>query len=229
MFVARQPPRQSGSQEETLLAAGVPPRRDPAAAVVGRYAREADQRDDLLPAGKHASGQVESQDRHPKRPFGLTWVVFYWVLTGATYIIMGSVLTVVTGLLAPALAGGPAAGLLGELKREGATALVLAELGGLFIFHYGLLSLVACYGLWTFRKWGIVLARAMAAVNVVLAVVGLIASIVSHVGILAGVVGLVISTVIMAYLFAGAPGFFDRVRQYLRADRLRENIWQGYE
>lgn len=211
-----------------MLAAGAPRQQDPAAA--GGLAREADQRQDLPPPGRPAPADLESHGPGPKRPFGLTWVVFYWVFVGASCIIGGSLLTVMTGVLAGAVEG--SGGLFGDLKqaqRQSATILVFMEFGGLLTFHYGLLTLVACYGLWTFRKWGIVLGRAMAIAGVVFSVIGVIASVASHAGIFASVVGLAISSVILAYLFAGPPGFYTRLRQYLRANRLREDMWQGYE
>ena len=226
MFVARQPQPQSAQQEETLLAAGAPRQRDPAA--VGGLARKADQRHDLPPTGQPAPNGLESGGPGPKRPFGLTWVVFYWILMGAISIIGGSSLTVMTGALAGAVRGNNNP--FGEVRQAGqsAAALELLSFVGLVLFHYGLLTLVACYGLWTFRRWGFILARATAVAGVVLSLIAVVFNIVYLTGILAGVVGLIISVVILVYLFIG-PGFSAQIRQHLRLDRLQEGVWQGYE
>ena len=228
MFVARQPQPQSAQQEETLLAAGAPRQRDPAAATMGRPGREANQRQDLPPAGRPAPADLESRVPGPKRPFGLTWVVFYWILMGAISIIGGSALTVMTGALAGAVRGNNNP--FGEVRQAGqsAAALELLSFVGLVLFHYGLLTLVACYGLWTFRRWGFILARATAVAGVVLSLIAVVFNIVYLTGILAGVVCLIISVVILVYLFIG-PGFSAQIRQHLRLDRLQEGVWQGYE
>ena len=59
---------------------------------------------------------------------------------------------------------------------EAAIATELMGLVGLLWFHYGLLLELACYGLWTYRRWGPSLAKIMAVVNVIGSLIGLVAA-----------------------------------------------------
>jgi len=92
------------------------------------------------------------------------------------------------------------------------------------LFHYGLLLLVACYGLWTFRKWGISLARGLAIVFVLLNILALIITLVNRTGIVACVAGVFISVCIMVYLY-GSANLRDRLHRYIRTDGLQGSEW----
>jgi len=184
------------------------------------------------PAGPEETAQSrgEVHGNTAKRPFGLTWLVFYWVLWGAACIVLGSVLFSASSFL-----GGAASALserggfgMGHEMGQSAAQMEFSSLVGLGIFHYGLLTLVACYGLWTFRRWGFALARAVAVVAVLVSLTGLVVSIAYRTGILAGIVGLIVSAVILAYVFVG-PGLFAQVRQRVNLSRLPKGGWQDYE
>jgi hypothetical protein len=155
-----------------------------------------------------------------QKPFGLVWVVFYWIFAGVIClpggyfvtwlgITMSSTNAIIQGMFG-------SRGFLGSPFGMPALATALLELLGLLVFHYGLLLLVACYGLWTFRKWGLSLARGMAIAFVVLNLVVIIISLVCRAGIMASLVGLVISAGILVYLY-GSANLRDRLQEYIRA------------
>ena len=198
---------------------------------------------DVLVAGAKATpepawdapgaAQVVSSATGPKRPFGLVWVVFYWILGGLACLVGGYVLSMMGGALGGAI--GKAGDMLDldsrdlrELSRAGGLAMALLELIGLLLFHYGLLLIVACYGLWTFRRWGLVLARGLAIASVVLNVIVLIVALVTRAGIVVGMAGLVISAGILVYLY-GSANLRDRLQRYLGSGRSRGGEWGRYE
>ena len=163
-----------------------------------------------------------------ERPFGLVWVVFYWIIAGVVCLPAGYVLGAMGGAL-----GGTAeitGGMFGSRGFTSAGALVgaLFELLGLLLFHYGLLLLVACYGLWTFRRWGLSLARGLAVASVVLNVVVFIISLISRAGIVATLVGAVTSVGILVYLY-GSDNLRDRLQRYTRNGGLQGGEWNQYK
>ncbi len=182
------------------------------------------------PATELAEFSVVSPGIGAKRPFGLVWVIFFWVIQGLGLIALGVALSVAMGAL-----GGASGSSRGfdpfNLDRGPAGGAVLAVLGiefaGVLLFHYGLLLLVACYGLWTFRRWGVPLARALAIVGVVLGLIILIVSIVSRAGVVAGVVGLLANAAILVYLYGRLD--VSALRKYLRTPGAGEGMWKGYE
>jgi uncharacterized membrane protein (DUF2068 family) len=141
------------------------------------------------------------------------FVVFYWAFAGALLLVGGYVLAVMGGALGGALGGArdifDSSGLR-DLTRAGALAMALVEFVGLLAFFLGLLTLVACYGLWTFRRWGLSLARGLALAYFAMNVVTLIIGIVIGAQIVTGVVCLVISSGILVYLY-GKTGLGGRV------------------
>ena len=106
--------------------------------------------------------------------------------------------------------------------------MALMEFIGLLLLHYGLLLMVACYGLWTFRRWGLSLARGLAIASLALNVIVLIITMVTRAGIVAGVAGLVVSAGILVYLY-GSANLRDRLQRYLRGGRLQRGEWQTFE
>ena len=158
-----------------------------------------------------------------KRPFGLVWVVFYWIISGAVGMAYGIVLCIMAGLggsVSSELSRG-----LGSLAREPARGIALFEfvgLLGLLLFHYGLLLLVAGYGLWTNRRWGLVLARPLAIASVVLGAIALTSCIMNRAVIVASAVNLIVSVRILLYLYghSSLPGLF---RRFLPGPSARED------
>jgi uncharacterized protein YbaR (Trm112 family) len=164
-----------------------------------------------------------------QRPFGLVWVVFYWVIWGVGCLVMGYMLATMGGVM-----GGVrsmtqdmfgSGGFRGP-GRESALATVLLEFAGLLIFHVGLLTIVTCYGLWTSRKWGLSLARGLAIAYVVLNLIGFVVSLVSRTGIVMCLVGLAISGGILFYLY-GKAGLRNRLQQSL-GNRLEGGNWHEF-
>jgi uncharacterized membrane protein (DUF2068 family) len=161
--------------------------------------------------------QVSPFTTGPKRPFGLVWIVFYWIIGGLGCVVAGYVLAVAAGASGAAVGG--ARGIfdssdLRELSRAGGLLSALLDFVALLLVHYGLLLMVACYGLWTFRRWGLSLARGLAIASVVLNVIILIITLVTRAGIVSGVTGLVISAGILVYLW-GSDNLRGRMQRYL--------------
>ena len=82
------------------------------------------------------------------------------------------------------------------------------------MFHCGIFSLVVCYGLWTFRKWGLSLAKILAIINVAMGLIGVIVAIVTCAGMVINIVQLVVSSGIVVYLY-GSAELSGRAQQYL--------------
>jgi hypothetical protein len=165
----------------------------------------------------------------PRRPAGLVWVVFYLSIAGVLWMIGGFVLTFGGSFL-----GGIAGAMddFGPRRSGGAVGSVIAEAlgaGGLILFHLGLLTEVACYGLWTFRRWGLSLAKIVADIYALLSLIGLLAAIIMRAGIVSGLVGFAISVGIVVYLY-GSSNLSDRVQQvFSRVRQAGDHHWDGYQ
>ena len=149
----------------------------------------------------------------PARPPGLVWIVFYWAISGAGLILYGIAGCLLTGLL-----GGAVSGASSLVPRQvGPVPALLVELAGfvaLLVLHAGLLTEVACYGLWKRRRWGITLGRGLAILYMVFCLIGLVIAIVVRAGIVMSLVGLLINLRILMYLFE-VPSLLSRLRQVL--------------
>jgi DNA-directed RNA polymerase subunit RPC12/RpoP len=166
-----------------------------------------------------------------KRPFGLVFVVFYWILSGALQLIAGCVIAGLGGAMGGALGGARDAfgsSGIGDLAGKGAMLMALFELVGLTVFFLGLLTLVACYGLWTFRAWGLSLARKLAIAYVAISGLGLILSLATRAGIVTAVVTSGISVGILVYLY-GSAALRDRLQRYVRGRQLQGVEQQMFE
>ncbi len=166
-----------------------------------------------------------------QRPFGLVWVVFYWIINGLLAIPLGYIIACM----------GSALGGTNEMTRNmfgsrgfgesgGTPALAAAflEFIGLLVFHFGLILLVACYGLWTYRKWGLSLARGLAVASFALNVLIFILGIISRAGIVAGLIGMVISAGILVYLY-GYADLRERLKGYIPTGGLQGGSWEQYK
>lgn len=178
--------------------------------------------------------QVPPSATGPKRPFGLVWVVIYWIISGAGCM-LGGLLYVVMGSVLGGMAAG--AGDIGDIfdsrdlrQLTGTARLVSEGVGflGILIFHYGMLLMVACYGLWTSRRWGLSLARGLAVASVGLNVITVIITLITRVGIVASLVSMVISAGILVYLY-GSANLRDRLQRYLRGGRLQGGERETFE
>ncbi len=167
----------------------------------------------------------------PGKPFLLVFVVFYWVIGGFGCFIIGSLVSSMAGLL-----GGVLGGALGEvisapdLHRLGAQEYAflvhaLVDLIGVALWLYGVLLLVASYGLWTLRKWGLKLARVLAIVSLVLNVLVLIGSMILRTGFVSALAGAAISLCIAVYLYQGV-NVLAQVRDRLRSSGLGDAAWR---
>lgn len=160
-----------------------------------------------------------------KRPLGIVWLVFYWVFGGVLLMLMG---------LSLQFAGGAAAGALAEIGSRGgvgaAVGVELLSLLGLLGFHVGLLMLVTCYGLWTFRKWGLSMAKVLAAVSAVMGLIGLIAALVTRGLIAVSLANALISAAIVVYLF-GSTNLSEQAQRYIAQIRSRTTTpdWKEFE
>ncbi|MCS7305789.1 MAG: hypothetical protein NZ602_11875 [Thermoguttaceae bacterium] len=160
----------------------------------------------------------------PHRPVGLVWIVFYWTISGVAWMVAGLLwmgIAVGLGGLAMGIQGlggtirdreVQTAGIAIRLLNEGVAALSLCA------FYLGLFTLVVCYGLWSFRKWGLTGARVLSIVYAVLAGLSLFSLIVGASVVLV-LVNLIISIWIMIY-FYGMQELSERVRRYY--DQLRQ-------
>ena len=183
-----------------------------------------------------ASGQPPESpspaETRRKRPLGLVWIVFYWLLLGVTLITAGSILSsmgYVVGTSAKsvglddllAASGGKRSSTVGG-------AMALLEFLGILMFHLGLLHAVACYGLWAYRRWGFVCARVLAIADVVLDLILLILALSSGMSVVTLLVVLLTACVILAYVWGYSPaGVFQRHLRRLRT--LGPTTWEGYD
>jgi hypothetical protein len=186
-----------------------------------------------VPTVEASSLSLVSASAAVKRPLGLVWVVFYWSVSGVVTIVGGLILYIAmstaTGFLGAASRSSRAFRQLELHEAAGAGLLLFELLGllGLLLFHYGLLLLVASYGLWTFRRWGITLARVLAIIGVVGCFIELIVAMVTRAGIVVDVVGLVTSALILVYLY-GRLNLSD-LRKYLQPPTVGQGDWKDYE
>ena len=157
-----------------------------------------------------------------QRTFGLVWVVFFWVIEGVGFLFLGPICTFIGGAKGGAIE--ITRNIFGSSGLGSALEAVLLELLGVMLFQYGLLLLVACYGLWTFRRWGLSLARGLAIIFVLLNILVLIVTLVNRTGIVTSVAGVFISVGIMVYLY-GSANLRDRLQRYIHTDGLQENEW----
>jgi hypothetical protein len=175
-------------------------------------ARKAAAAVELCDDGKHTPAQ--SPSTLPKRPVGLVWIVFYWGFTGVVAALFG---------IAVQWAGGFIGGISSVLEDSGPLrsstlpggkiAAEVAGFGGILLFHIGLITLVACYGLWTFRKWALPVAKVLAVVFGVGAFLAVIVALVVRHGIMVGLTNLAISIAVIMYLF-GSSNISERLKQY---------------
>ena len=163
-----------------------------------------------------------------KRPFGLAWIVFYWIIAEGIGSILQSFMFFLAGAMGGALAEIFEEVGLEEAERAPRVVSVLLEFAGVLLFHYGLLILVTCYGLWTFRRWGVTMGRALAIVSLVLNTIGFIICLVSRVGVVISVVSLLISLGILLYLYEH-PLLSRGLRELSRVGRLGKGMWTDYK
>jgi len=111
-----------------------------------------------------------------------------------------------------------------------AVPLEVLQLAGFAFFHVGLLMLVTCYGLWTFRKWGLTLAKVLAVIAALGQLLFFIAAIVKHAGIVESLASMIISAAILVYLF-GRAELTDRAKKYVSQLRSHTTTpdWQKFE
>jgi hypothetical protein len=165
-----------------------------------------------------------------KKPFGLVWIVFYWIIAGL-WSLGGGLISLVAGFVGSAaireIEGSRGMFSSGEMSDPG-TQTALAVFSGILSFHFGLLLLVACYGLWTFRRWGLSLARGLAIASVVLNVIVFFIIPLNRTTFLALLIGLVIGVGIVVYLY-GSTDLRDRLQRYLHGGHLQGGDWQKFE
>ncbi len=171
---------------------------------------------------------VGAAGTHPKRPAILVWIIFYWTFAGILTMFGAVLFQVWLGF-----AGGAIAAMPDELRRSAPVWLILlleaVQFLALVLFHYGVLLLVACYGLWTFRAWGLSLARILAIVSAALNLIGVVAAIVLRAAIVASLAGLVISLLVLGYLYgtSNVSQRLGRVASNLRGPGGRG--WEGFD
>lgn len=156
----------------------------------------------------------------PHRPFGLVWIVFYWVLEGLACVVSGSI-AAMTFSFVPSMflsmflhevppirsTEGRMVWWVMKIMTEGMGLLSLC------IFHLGLFTLVVCYGLWSFRAWGLRYARPLSMLYAVLG--GLFLLLIFLGGsIVILLTNLVISICIMIYFWYGLGELWERLRKY---------------
>lgn len=153
-----------------------------------------------------------TQPISPPRPFGLVWIIFYWICTGLGIMMMSSIriyIAINVGFFADQIP------FRLRSRPDIVTERIVIELTGalfLLMFHLGLLTLVVCYGLWFHRQWGLFWARVLSLVYAILAGLSLFT-------LLAGwpfaivLTNLLISICIVIY-FYGMTELSDRVRRY---------------
>jgi len=129
----------------------------------------------------------------------LVLLIFYWAFDGAVLVVCGYVLSLY-GVIGSGI--GSAIRELRDVPQMQwiAAAMGLVEFAGILEFCYGFLLLAACYGLWTFQQWGVLLGRRLAIVGAAWSVIFLILALCARAGIVLGIFGLVISVAILVYL-----------------------------
>jgi hypothetical protein len=168
---------------------------------------------------------TNTDDARVKRPFGIVWIVFYWVFTAITLMILG---------LTIQFAGSFAAGFQNALDSRGTVGMTLGvellSLLGLISFHVGLIMLVTCYGLWTFRKWGLSMAKVLAIMFATLSLFSFVAALVMHTQIVANLSNTVISAAVVVYLF-GSATLSEHAQRYIMQIRSRSTSpdWKRFD
>lgn len=122
------------------------------------------------------------------RPTGVTILAILAVI-GGIFGLLGGLALVGMGGLAGGLVGGAAGAALGGT----------AVIAGLIVLVIGVLDLVLAYGLWNLRPWAWQLGVVLAAVNIVIAVLGFL-RIVFYSDLTGALISIVISGVILYYL-----------------------------
>jgi uncharacterized membrane protein (DUF2068 family) len=173
--------------------------------------------------------QAPASATDAKKPFGLVWIVFYWILSGLGFLVGGFV-SMMGGLAGSATIREfeGSRGMFGssEMSEPGALAAVAVFCGILF-FHFGLLMLVTCYGLWTFRRWGLSLARGLSIACVAMCVAVFFIIPLTRTTFLAGLIALVIASGIVVYLY-GSADLRDRLHRYMGGGHLQGGDWQRF-
>jgi hypothetical protein len=179
------------------------------------------------PATELAEFSVVSPSIGAKRPVGLVWLVFYWLFAGLVLLYSGGICAGVGTFMGGGIGNAPkmfGPSNVGELGGQ----MLLMEFMGVLLFHYGLLLMVACYGLWTFRRWGLSLARGLAIAFVVVNILCFVIALVYRTGIVVSVVGVFISAGIVVYLY-GSANLRDHLQRYIRTNGLRGDAWSQYK
>ena len=163
-----------------------------------------------------------------RKPVGLVWIVFYWSLGGVAAIVVGLALSMGASFI-----GSMSQGLEDAFRSRRPDSSVIATelmgLGGLLLFHYGLLLELACYGLWTFRRWALPLAKILAVLQAVAGLIGLVAALVMRTAIVANLFGLVVSVGIVVYLY-GSSNLSERLQKvFSRVRQVDGQTWEGYQ
>jgi hypothetical protein len=183
----------------------------------------------IAPAGTPAT-VVQTPALAEGRPLGLVWIVFFFCIQGICLIGLSFALVFIGSVVGAAFAerGGSSSGHFGIGPRERALlggssspmsdgdraiASLLTDAISLSVFHFGLLLLVAGYGLWTARTWGPMLAAILSALAVLVSLVAMILALVARWGILSSIVAVVIWIGVAVYLGAGSPGRWIRLLQ----------------
>jgi len=162
-----------------------------------------------------------------KRPVGLVAIVFYWTFGGVAGILYGMGLVVVSGIMGGATQW--ASGISGsDMPLQAVVGMMLLELGALFLLFYGFCMLVTVYGLWTYQQWALPMAKRLAGVNAVLALIGLGAAMIARTGLVLNTAAFAASIAIVVYLF-GSETLVNFLQQgYSRIGQTRGMNWKEY-
>jgi hypothetical protein len=197
----------------------------PAAAPTGRTFGRPSNYHDAVGAALPASNQA---DAAAKRSPVLVWIVFYWIISGVMTTIGSLMMMLAAGAMLGAVSG------MGDAFHsphvaEGAIAAEFISLLFLLLFHVGLFTMVTCYGLWTFRKWGLLLARILAAVYSVGGLITLIVAVVMRSGLVASLTNFGISIAILIYFF-GRANLSEQLHKVVsRVRQTDEPDWNQYQ
>jgi hypothetical protein len=152
-----------------------------------------------------------------KRPAALVLIVFYWAIVGFLAIVYALGTTVMAGF-----ASGISQAAQAAVRSESWAGVLIGELLGALsvgFFLWGLVTLRACYGLWTFQEWGVSTAKRVAVLNIVLSLISLLVSIIARVAIVLNLATVAAGVAILAYLF-GRENLVERLQEY--GARLRQ-------
>lgn len=190
-------------------------------------------------APRHKSNAVSAEARASsdkyaavrKRPAALVWIVFFWAVSAA-FVTLSSLAGLIAGCsagLGLALALSRLPHIPSDLQAPPAIAVELWTFACLLGFYFGLLMTVACYGLWTFRMWGLSLAKKLAIANAIGGLLTVVLAIIVRAGIAASLVGSITSVAILVYLY-GSRDLSERLQQaWSRAQHLEDQAWEEYE